>query len=75
LRFKKFSSVWMASISLKQNKIYHKYDRALLFFSTNQPCLLGELEGAWNDAAGPNKYQYNGKEWNDDFGLEPVGDL
>jgi RHS repeat-associated protein len=27
------------------------------------------LEGNWNGAAGPNKYQYNGKEWNDDFGL------
>jgi hypothetical protein len=30
---------------------------------------LKELEGNWNGAAGPNKYQYNGKEWNDDFGL------
>jgi RHS repeat-associated protein len=29
----------------------------------------GGLEGNWNGAAGPNKYQYNGKEWNDDFGL------
>jgi RHS repeat-associated protein len=27
------------------------------------------MEGNWNGAAGPNKYQYNGKEWNDDFGL------
>jgi len=27
-------------------------------------------EGPWmNDAALDNKYQYNGKEWNDDFGL------
>ena len=26
-------------------------------------------EGNWNGAAGSNKYQYNGKEWNDDFGL------
>jgi RHS repeat-associated protein len=27
-------------------------------------------EGPWmNDAAIDNKYQYNGKEWNDDFGL------
>ncbi len=27
-------------------------------------------EGPWmNDAARDNKYQYNGKEWNDDFGL------
>jgi RHS repeat-associated protein len=30
---------------------------------------LKELEGNWNGAAGPNKYQYNSKEWNDDFGL------
>ncbi|MDZ7879241.1 MAG: RHS repeat-associated core domain-containing protein [Saprospiraceae bacterium] len=28
------------------------------------------MEGFWNGAAGSNKYQYNGKEWNDDFGLE-----
>lgn len=27
------------------------------------------MEGNWNGAAGKNKYQYNGKEWNDDFGL------
>ena len=27
------------------------------------------MEGNWNGAAGGNKYQYNGKEWNDDFGL------
>ena len=27
------------------------------------------MEGSWNGAAGSNKYQYNGKEWNDDFGL------
>ena len=27
------------------------------------------MEGNWNGAAGNNKYQYNGKEWNDDFGL------
>ena len=27
------------------------------------------MEGNWNGAAGSNKYQYNGKEWNDDFGL------
>jgi RHS repeat-associated protein len=27
------------------------------------------LEGNWNGAQGKNKYQYNGKEWNDDFGL------
>jgi RHS repeat-associated protein len=27
------------------------------------------MEGNWNGAAGQNKYQYNGKEWNDDFGL------
>jgi RHS repeat-associated protein len=27
------------------------------------------MEGPWNGAAGDNKYQYNGKEWNDDFGL------
>jgi RHS repeat-associated protein len=27
------------------------------------------MEGNWNGAAGANKYQYNGKEWNDDFGL------
>ena len=27
------------------------------------------MEGTWNGAAGSNKYQYNGKEWNDDFGL------
>ena len=27
------------------------------------------MEGSWNGAAGANKYQYNGKEWNDDFGL------
>ncbi len=27
------------------------------------------MEGNWNGAAGTNKYQYNGKEWNDDFGL------
>ena len=26
------------------------------------------MEGNWN-ANGANKYQYNGKEWNDDFGL------
>jgi hypothetical protein len=26
------------------------------------------MEGNWNGAAGPNKYQYNSKEWNDDFG-------
>ncbi len=27
------------------------------------------MEGDWNGAAGNNKYAYNGKEWNDDFGL------
>ena len=27
------------------------------------------MEGNWNGAAGANKYAYNGKEWNDDFGL------
>ena len=27
------------------------------------------MEGNWNGAAGNNKYAYNGKEWNDDFGL------
>jgi RHS repeat-associated protein len=27
------------------------------------------MEGDWNGASGNNKYQYNGKEWNDDFGL------
>jgi RHS repeat-associated protein len=27
------------------------------------------MEGDWNGAPGKNKYQYNGKEWNDDFGL------
>jgi RHS repeat-associated protein len=27
------------------------------------------LEGNWNGAAGSNKYQLTGKEWNDDFGL------
>ena len=27
------------------------------------------MEGNWNGAAGSNKYQYNQKEWNDDFGL------
>ena len=26
------------------------------------------MEGNWNGALGQNKYQYNGKEWNDDFG-------
>ena len=27
------------------------------------------MEGNWNGAAGSNKYGYNSKEWNDDFGL------
>ena len=27
------------------------------------------MEGNWNGAKGDNKYGYNGKEWNDDFGL------
>jgi RHS repeat-associated protein len=27
------------------------------------------MEGNFNGASGTNKYQYNGKEWNDDFGL------
>jgi RHS repeat-associated protein len=27
------------------------------------------MEGNWNGAEGSNKYQYNGKQWNDDFGL------
>ena len=27
------------------------------------------MEGNWNGASGNNKYQYNEKEWNDDFGL------
>ena len=27
------------------------------------------MEGNWNGAKGNNKYQYNGKEWNDDFSL------
>jgi RHS repeat-associated protein len=27
------------------------------------------MEGNWNGASGTNKYQYNGKELNDDFGL------
>ncbi|MDZ7879238.1 MAG: T6SS effector amidase Tae4 family protein [Saprospiraceae bacterium] len=27
------------------------------------------MEGNWNGTGGANKYQYNGKEWNDDFGL------
>jgi RHS repeat-associated protein len=27
------------------------------------------MEGNFNGAGGTNKYQYNGKEWNDDFGL------
>jgi RHS repeat-associated protein len=27
------------------------------------------MEGNWNGAKGDNKYQYNGKEWNDDLGL------
>jgi RHS repeat-associated protein len=27
------------------------------------------MEGNWNGANGANKYQYNDKEWNDDFGL------
>jgi RHS repeat-associated protein len=27
------------------------------------------MEGNWNGAQGNNKYQYNEKEWNDDFGL------
>ena len=27
------------------------------------------MEGNWNGAAGANKYQYNGKQWNDDFSL------
>ena len=27
------------------------------------------MEGNWNGQGGANKYQYNGKEWNDDFGL------
>ena len=27
------------------------------------------MEGPWNGAKGDNKYQYNGKELNDDFGL------
>ena len=26
-------------------------------------------EGNWNGAGGANKYQYNGKQWDDDFGL------
>ena len=28
------------------------------------------MEGNWNGAAGANKYQYNGKQLNSDFGLE-----
>ena len=32
-------------------------------------CFGLNMEGNWNGAAGSNKYQYNGKEWNDDFGL------
>jgi RHS repeat-associated protein len=27
------------------------------------------MEGNWNGTQEPNKYQYNEKEWNDDFGL------
>jgi RHS repeat-associated protein len=27
------------------------------------------MEGDWNGARGKNKYQYNEKEWNDDYGL------
>ncbi len=27
------------------------------------------MEGPWSGAAGQNKYQYNGKQWNDDFNL------
>ena len=27
------------------------------------------MEGNWNGQNGANKIQYNGKEWNDDFGL------
>jgi RHS repeat-associated protein len=27
------------------------------------------MEGNWNGASGANKFQFNGKEWNDDFGL------
>jgi RHS repeat-associated protein len=27
------------------------------------------MEGNWNGVSGSNKYQFNGKEWNDDFGL------
>jgi RHS repeat-associated protein len=27
------------------------------------------MEGSWNGASGAFKYGYNGKEWNDDFGL------
>jgi RHS repeat-associated protein len=27
------------------------------------------MEGNWNGVGGSNKYQFNGKEWNDDFGL------
>ena len=32
-------------------------------------CFGLNMEGNWNGAAGTNKRQYNGKEWNDDFGL------
>jgi RHS repeat-associated protein len=31
------------------------------------------MEGNWNGAAGTNKYQYTGKEWNDDLGLNDYG--
>ena len=27
------------------------------------------MDGPWNGASGPYKYQYNNKEWNSDFGL------
>ena len=27
------------------------------------------MVGNWNGQTGQNKYQYNGKEWNDDYGL------
>jgi RHS repeat-associated protein len=55
--FKDKDNNWQIDPNTEISQINHYYPFGL------------NMEGNWNGAQGQNKYQYNGKEWNDDFGL------
>ncbi len=55
--FKDKDNNWTIDPNTEISQINHYYPFGL------------NMEGNWNGAQGSNKYQYNGKEWNDDLGL------